>query len=151
MVKLPRMTPHTAAKHLLLKRYLDRWFPILGKGEPGINYVDGFAGPGEYQSGEEGSPQTAIRAAMAHVEKGSLSPDVQIHFTFVEADSDSAEHLRKKLATLQTPASFHVEIIPGEFDEVMGAAWIASPGGVWVSPRLLLLSILSGLAVFRTT
>jgi three-Cys-motif partner protein len=121
MLKLLPMTPHTQAKHLLLKRYLDRWFPILGNREKAINYLDGFAGPGEYLSGDEGSPQIAIRAAMAHVHNRSLSPEVKIHFTFVEADSDSADHLKKRLASLQTPPSFDIEVIPGEFAEVMSA------------------------------
>ncbi len=39
MTALPKMVPHTAAKHLLLKRYLDRWFPILGKYNQRINYI----------------------------------------------------------------------------------------------------------------
>ncbi len=103
MLKLLPMTPHTQAKHLILRRYLDRWFPILGKAEKAINYIDGFAGPGEYLSGDEGSPQIAIRAAMAHVQNGSLSPDVEIHFCFVEADTHSATHLEQKLASLQVP------------------------------------------------
>ena len=121
MLKLLPMTPHTQAKHLILKRYLDRWFPILGKKERAINYIDGFAGPGEYQSGEEGSPQIALRAAMAHVQQGSLSPDVKIDFSFIESDPESAAHLKKRLASLQTPRSFHVEVIPGEFAQVMTA------------------------------
>jgi three-Cys-motif partner protein len=121
MLKLLPMTPHTHAKHLLLKRYLDRWFPILGNQEKAINYIDGFAGPGEYQSGDEGSPQIAIRAAKAHVQNGSLSPDVEIHFSFVEADPDSADHLKKRLANLQTPRSFAIEVVPGEFAQVMSA------------------------------
>jgi len=42
-------SPHTGAKHAILKLYLDRWFPILGKHNPTINYIDGFAGPGEFR------------------------------------------------------------------------------------------------------
>ena len=72
MTTLPKMVPHTAAKHLLLKRYLDRWFPILGKYNQRINYIDGFAGPGEYEGGEPGSPLLAIEAAKYHVERGTL-------------------------------------------------------------------------------
>src|SRR4051795_4199773 len=106
MLKLPKMTPHTAAKHLLLKRYLDRWFPILGRFHKSINYIDGFAGPGEYQGGEVGSPQMAIEAAKAHVDQGTLDPEVQIHFSFVEADPDAAENLEARLSTLRYPSSF---------------------------------------------
>ena len=75
--------------------------PNSGKHEKAINYIDGFAGPGEYQSGEEGSPQIAMRPAMAHVQKGSLSLDVKIHFSFIESAPDSADHLRKRLALLE--------------------------------------------------
>jgi three-Cys-motif partner protein len=120
MLKLPKMTPHTAAKHLLLERYLDRWFPILGRHHRAINYIDGFAGPGEYQDGEAGSPQIAIEAAKAHVERGTLDPNVEIHFSFVEADPESAENLGRKLSALQHPPSFKVEVTPGQFAETIG-------------------------------
>ena len=86
MPPLPKMAPHTAVKHLLLKRYLDRWFPILGKYHRRINYIDGFAGPGKYDGGEPGSPLLAIDAAKYHVEHGNLAPDVDISFVFVESD-----------------------------------------------------------------
>ena len=120
MLKLPKMAPHTAAKHLLLKRYLDRWFPIIGKYHKSINYIDGFAGPGEYQGGELGSPQMAIEAAMAHVAKGTLGSNVQIHFSFVESDMDSARNLEKKLSTLKCPSSFSIEVTSGRFAETIG-------------------------------
>ena len=72
MAKLPAIAPHTVAKHLLLKRYLDAWFPILGRYNNRINYIDGFAGPGEYEGGEDGSPLLAIEAARSHVERKTL-------------------------------------------------------------------------------
>ncbi len=100
MPSLPKMVPHTAAKHLLLKRYLDRWFPILGKYNQRINYIDGFAGPGEYEDGESGSPLLAIEAAKYHVEHGTLAPNVEINFMFVEARPDYAQHLQTKLNSL---------------------------------------------------
>jgi hypothetical protein len=45
MLKLLPMTPHTQAKHLLLKHYLNRWFPILGKHHKAINWS--FANSGK--------------------------------------------------------------------------------------------------------
>lgn len=54
------LDPLTGAKHALWKLYLDRWFPIMGKHHQRINYIDGFAGPGEYVGGEKGSPILAI-------------------------------------------------------------------------------------------
>ena len=120
MAALPKMVPHTAAKHLLLKRYLDRWFPILGKYNQRVNYIDGFAGPGEYEGGEPGSPLLAIEAAKYHVEHGTLAPNVTINFIFVEANPDFAQHLQGKLDTLSRPAQFKAGVIEGEFAAVIG-------------------------------
>jgi three-Cys-motif partner protein len=120
MAKLPKMVPHTTAKHLLLKRYLDAWFPILGKHHGRINYIDGFAGPGEYEDGEVGSPIIAIEAAKAHVAKGSLASNVNINFIFVEADPAYADHLRSRLNFLTIPSQFKVGVIPGEFANEIG-------------------------------
>jgi three-Cys-motif partner protein len=121
MTPLPKMVPHTAAKHLLLKRYLDRWFPILGKYNQRINYIDGFAGPGEYEGGETGSPLLAIEAAKYHVEHGTLAPNVTINFIFVEANPDYARHLQGKLDALARPPQFKAGIIPGEFADVVAS------------------------------
>lgn len=57
--------PHTKAKHVLLKAYLDQWLPILVQYGPQhklnrLIYVDGFAGPGIYKGGEPGSPLVAL-------------------------------------------------------------------------------------------
>ncbi|MEX0677787.1 MAG: three-Cys-motif partner protein TcmP [Pirellulales bacterium] len=121
MAKLPKMVPHTAAKHFLLKRYLDAWFPILGKHHARISYIDGFAGPGEYEDGEDGSPILAIEAAKAHVANGTLAPNVNISFIFAEAKSEYADHLRSRLNTLTIPAQFNAGVIPGEFADVIGS------------------------------
>lgn len=120
MASLPKMVPHTAAKHLLLKRYLDRWFPILGKYNQRINYIDGFAGPGEYEGGEAGSPLLAIEAAKYHVERGTLAPNVNINFIFIEADPGFASHLRNRLSGLSCPPQFKISVVPGEYADVIG-------------------------------
>lgn len=51
--------PHTAAKHDLLKRYLEAWAPILLSRHDVITYAEGFAGAGVYKRGEPGSPVIA--------------------------------------------------------------------------------------------
>src|SRR5689334_15283365 len=119
MAELPTMAPHTAVKHLLLKRYLDCWFPILGKFNSRINYIDGFAGPGEYGGGELGSPILAIEAARYHVDRGTLSPNVNINFIFVEINPEYASHLRSKLRLLQLPPQFSVRVLQGAFANVI--------------------------------
>ena len=114
------MVPHTAAKHLLLKLYLDRWFPILGKHSRRLNYIDGFAGPGEYSRGEKGSPLIAIESAMAHVRQGTLSSSVEVNFIFIERNAKFADHLRCQLSNLNPPSQFHIGVVDGEFSEVIG-------------------------------
>ena len=55
--------PHTRAKHEILQRYLEAWFPILSSYHHRIVYIDGFAGPGRYKGGELGSPIIALGLA----------------------------------------------------------------------------------------
>src|SRR5438876_94766 len=72
--------PHTAAKHSILRHYLEAWFPKLAWTSR-VFFVDGFAGPGEYAGGEPGSPIIALNAAVQH--KGDLSK-CELLFMFVE-------------------------------------------------------------------
>ncbi|MFJ2582066.1 three-Cys-motif partner protein TcmP [Kitasatospora aureofaciens] len=51
--------PHTAAKHALLRRYLQAWAPIMLSRDEVVTYAEGFAGPGVYRGGEPGSPLVA--------------------------------------------------------------------------------------------
>ncbi|HEY4329077.1 MAG TPA: three-Cys-motif partner protein TcmP [Phycisphaerae bacterium] len=91
--------PHTLAKHAILKSYLDRWMPILtrqgakilGKFSPEILYVDGFAGPGRYKDGEDGSPVLALQAARSH----SANFPVPIRFMFIELEDARYECLHQ--------------------------------------------------------
>ena len=50
-----RVDPHTLAKHEILRRYVDAWFPIMSRWNPRLIFFDGFAGPGIYQNGEPGA------------------------------------------------------------------------------------------------
>ena len=60
------IAPHTKAKHEILRRYLEAWFPILNTYRDRIVYIDGFCGPGRYLGGEKGSPLIAVDAALSH-------------------------------------------------------------------------------------
>ena len=66
MESLWDIEPHTLAKHEILKRYLEAWFPILLTYNQRIVYLDGFCGPGRYKGGEDGSPIIAIKQALKH-------------------------------------------------------------------------------------
>jgi len=119
MTALPPMTAHTAAKHLLLKRYIDAWFPILGRDHKRLNYIDGFAGPGEYAGGEDGSPILAIKSALQHIENGTLASDVTVNFAFIERKPDYARHLERRLASMRIPASIKTQTRNEPFHEFL--------------------------------
>jgi three-Cys-motif partner protein len=83
---------------------------ILSQGRfPEILYVDGFAGPGEYSGGEDGSPIIALDTALAY--RPPLR--AKVHFLFVEKDADRADHLRKQVALRPLPSNFNVNVEGG--------------------------------------
>jgi three-Cys-motif partner protein len=120
-VALPRDTiwkiePHTAAKHKILRKYLDAWFPILGSYHKRIVYVDGFSGPGRYTGGEPGSPIIALESARTH--RANLTGELA--FLFIEEDSDRAGYLESEIAKLQCPAHFKTKVENGLFADKLG-------------------------------
>jgi three-Cys-motif partner protein len=109
---------HTTGKHLVLRSYLNAWLPILGTWSGRILFIDGFAGPGEYSKGEEGSPIIAMRALEEHIAKTAIK--AEIVFIFIEKDKARADHLltlveqwRPKLKNCK------IDVIVGEFDDKM--------------------------------
>ena len=108
--------PHTAAKHQILRKYLDAWLPILGAYNKRIIYVDGFSGPGRYTGGEPGSPIIAIEAALAHQAKLGE----ELVFLLIEKRTDRADHLAKEIAKLQLTPSFKVQVERGTFADKLG-------------------------------
>lgn len=111
------LEPHTLGKHRVLRAYLDAWFPILSSWRKRILFIDGFAGPGEYKGGEEGSPQIAMRALVDH----SAKIEAEVVFFFIEKEEGRAQHLesivQKWKAKLPDNAKPHV--VTGQFDETM--------------------------------
>lgn len=101
------MEPHTAAKHAILKRYLQAWMVILSQGRfPEILYIDGFAGPGQYKNGEVGSPIIALQTALNY--RPPLTAN--LHFLFVEKDVDRAANLKSLIDRMSLPRNFHVKV-----------------------------------------
>ena len=97
MSGIPTIWPieaHTKAKHVILKRYLSAWFPILSRYSGRIIYLDGFAGPGTYQAGEDGSPVIAMQTASEHLLRTKFQ---EIRFFFIEKDKDRAASLTRVL------------------------------------------------------
>lgn len=103
---------HTFAKHEILRRYLDRWFPILGSRFPKIVYLDGFCGPGRYADGSPGSPLIALDVAKRQT---ILQRVPSVTFIFIERDLERLTHLNAELQSLDLPSNFHVRVRQGEF------------------------------------
>ena len=112
------LEPHTRAKHAILRRYLQAWTPILTQGGfREILYIDGFAGPGRYSKGEDGSPVIALNAARNHV----ASDRTNLRFAFVERDRERADSLKRIVEDLQLPENMHVKVYSGEsFETAFG-------------------------------
>lgn len=104
------LEPHSRAKHAILERYMQAWTAILGQaGFPEIVYIDGFAGPGRYSNGEDGSPVIALKAALGHQNRIRS----RIRFLFVEERKDRADTLEEILAEIERPSGFSVTVAGG--------------------------------------
>ena len=108
----------TAGKHLVLKSYLDGWFPILGRRNGRLVFIDGFAGPGEYESGELGSPLIALDCVKQHKQKGRLR-GVEVVLLFIEADEARASHLTHRLEKETLPKDVSFLVLRERFDDHM--------------------------------
>ena len=116
--KLPtvwELEPHTAKKHEILRRYFDAWLPIMSRWNGRVVYIDGFAGPGSYSKGEDGSPVIVLKAARDH----SYRINAELMCIFVEADKSRVEHLGTVLSQLSPtlPANIKFVTVHGAFDE----------------------------------
>lgn len=113
------LDPHTLGKHEVLRGYLDAWLPIMASWSGRILFIDGFAGPGEYENGEPGSPLIAIRALKEHTAKSNIRAEVG--FIFIEKDTDRVDHLEKLMKPLShhLPGESWIRIYHGTFDETM--------------------------------
>ena len=109
------LAPHTAAKLEILAAYLRAWFPIVGQSHSfdRIIYIDGFAGPGRYKQGEDGSPIIALKAAIGAINDQIRKP---FEFHFVERRRRVAAALKANIEELQQrvrgPENIHVYIHP---------------------------------------
>jgi len=113
------LEPHTLGKHLVLKSYLDAWLPIMGRWNRRILFIDGFAGPGKYKGGEEGSPLIALNALKNHAAQSAINAEVV--FFFVEKDPMRAAYLKGLVQTesRMLPSRCRVRVVRGAFDNAL--------------------------------
>lgn len=113
--------PRTKAKLAIVNAYLGAWFSILArKGFRHVIYVDGFCGPGEYMTGEEGSPVIAVRMANATAER---FPGFKATLILVDEKKAALDHL-ESLSPIKKPhPNVQIIVMQGEFadkvDEVV--------------------------------
>ena len=115
------ITPHTKAKHMILRKYVEAWAPILSQGgfNGRIAYIDGFAGPGKYATGEDGSPVVVLNALRNHVAKERFRSEfVNL---FVEENKERSQILEDTIKDRCSPLPKWIkyEVIHGEFNEVL--------------------------------
>jgi three-Cys-motif partner protein len=109
------LDPHTAKKHEILRRYFEAWLPIMASWNGRIVYIDGFAGPGRYSNGEDGSPVVVLKAARDH----TFPIKAELVCIFVESDLERCRHLKSVLDELASTLPDRVKygVVHGRFDD----------------------------------
>ena len=122
MSRKPRETlweleEHSRAKHEILRRYLGGWLPVMSKWNRRLVLVDGFAGPGRYVGGEDGSPLIMLKAFLEHDRRDLIS--AELVYAFIEEDDRRVEHLEGEIAGLgKLPDQVVLDVVSGNFEGV---------------------------------
>ena len=119
--KLWPLDPHTRGKHIVLRKYLDAWLPIMAQSNYRVLFIDGFAGPGEYQDGEPGSPLIALDSLREHSARSKMQGEIL--FVFIEKDKRRFSYLEQLMAKqdLSPPPTIRYQVIPSAFDDTLTA------------------------------
>ena len=113
------MEPHTKGKHLVLENYINAWLPIISRWNKRILFIDGFAGPGVYKHGEDGSPLIALNTFKKHANLNRSG--FEINFYFIENDPERKDCLYGLVEDMkqELPGQFNIHVEQGEFDDSM--------------------------------
>jgi three-Cys-motif partner protein len=129
--------PHTKAKHRVLKGYLDAWWPILLSANDEVTYAEGYAGPGEYQGGEDGSPVVALRSLLQREHRPVPLVGKTAKLVLVEEREDRlnncVEQIRQRVGPL--PSSVYVRAEAGRCESELLRA--LRDAGAFGSPMLV--------------
>jgi three-Cys-motif partner protein len=95
----------------------------MGQTNDRIVYIDGFAGPGRYSQGEDGSPIIALKALLDHPRFQNADRRGEVVFLFIESDEERANALQEELTALKSERPFpqwlKYAVKPGEFNTRM--------------------------------
>lgn len=100
-------------KDQILGSYLPAYLAKVSRLGYPILIVDGFAGPGRFGGGENGSPLIISRVISEHLEK-NLSRPVDVSLLCIEQDASHVAQLQNNLKDFS-----YVEIKQGRFTEVL--------------------------------
>lgn len=125
---------HSVGKHLVLGRYMKAWLPIMTRWNESVLFVDGFAGPGEYSGGEEGSPLVVLRALAEH--QGLEQMSGRLDCLFIENNSDRADHLEALIrrTDFDIPRNCRYQVLRSDFDVALSSFLDDSEEGVRFFP-----------------
>lgn len=105
--------PRTKVKLEILNRYLGAWFAIISGRFTEAIYFDAFCGPGEYATGEDGSPIIALRHASAACAKASTFRPIVVLSDVAEG---ALNNLRSKLSQFRPHSAIKIYIEDGGFE-----------------------------------
>src|SRR5260370_4227462 len=101
--------PRTLLKHQVYRRYLHCWMGKICQRFQNSAIVDGFAGPGAYVDGPDGSPVVIPTTFLEH----SLRPKFNLlRLIFLEKDPHRRDHLATRVAALANVPLLNVQVPP---------------------------------------
>ena len=94
---------------------------FAGRGEnpPRLLIVDGFSGPGRYETGEDGSPLIMLKTLLEH-DAFERMKEVEFLYLFIEHDKRRVDHLKSELDGITIPENVKVMLEHGEFETTFG-------------------------------
>lgn len=104
------------AKHAILKKYLHPWIQVLLSFNTRVICVDGFAGKGRFDTGEDGSPLLMLNTALKYLENKS---DKELMAYFIEIDENNYEELNIELSKLQLPSNIKYSSLRTSFEDFL--------------------------------
>lgn len=129
--------PHTEAKHRVLKGYLDAWWPILLSTNDQVTYAEGYAGPGAYEGGEDGSPVVALRSLLQREHRPVPLNGKVANVVLVEKREDRLQHcveqIHQRVGPLPSAVAIHAD--PGQCET--GLLPALREAGAFGSPMLV--------------
>ena len=108
------------AKHQLLRKYLNGWFPILTRFHGRVIYMDCHAGRGSHETGHKGSPILALQSLLNHKLRAQILHSTNVRFILFEKDLVNCEHLRKEIGDLgKRPENIDVDVFPTDYEKTV--------------------------------